>query len=254
MQTLQPIEQRVSRPGADRHYLMRMAPYRTADNKVDGALLTFVDVSSVVHAEEMGQVLADELKQQVHDVLALAAELATRTMREAPIPEAFATLYLRRANALSQACALIEHDTWGQPGLREVMRGQLAPHTKDGMGRVSLEGPAILLRPRGVLAIGIVVHELARQSVESGALSVPSGRVSIRWQVEEITGGATLSWSWIENGVPANSEPLDATLVELGIEHTAQGSARIEAEPGSRRVTLTMKLDAIGARSAEAAG
>ena len=228
---------------------MRMAPYRTADNKVDGALLTFVDVSSVVQGEESVRLQVDAMTQRVHDLLTLAAELAIRTMREVPAPEAFAELYQRRVNALAQACSLMAHDARGYAALSAVMLHELAPHAGEVLDRISLEGPAILLRPRGVLALGVVVHALASQSAHDGALSVPSGLVSIRWQIEETADGPNLRWTWIANGVPVTAEPYDPALVELCVESQAQGRATIEEQNGSRRVTLTMKLDAVGNRT-----
>jgi two-component system, chemotaxis family, CheB/CheR fusion protein len=51
LQTQRPLERRVARDDRSSHYLMRILPYRTADNAVDGALLTFIDVTSIVQAE-----------------------------------------------------------------------------------------------------------------------------------------------------------------------------------------------------------
>jgi two-component system, chemotaxis family, CheB/CheR fusion protein len=52
MDRLEPFERRLVRRDGNTHYLMRILPYRSTNNAVDGALVTFVDVTSVVHAEE----------------------------------------------------------------------------------------------------------------------------------------------------------------------------------------------------------
>jgi len=134
-----------------------------------------------------------------------------------------------------------------------VILRELAPHNRRVLDRVSLEGPPISLRPRGVMTVGVAVHELCRQSVESGALSASGGLVSVRWQIEEMADGAVLQWAWIENGVPATAKPIDAMLVELCVDQ-AHGKASVEAQNDTRRVTLAMKLDAVGGRSDGAAG
>lgn len=51
LQTMRPLERRVARDDRSSHYLMRVLPYRAADNTVDGVLVTFIDVSSIVQAE-----------------------------------------------------------------------------------------------------------------------------------------------------------------------------------------------------------
>ncbi|MGI4778839.1 MAG: CheR family methyltransferase [Janthinobacterium lividum] len=48
---LQPIERRI-RATNGRHFLARILPYRTADDTIDGAVLTFVDITQLQHAEE----------------------------------------------------------------------------------------------------------------------------------------------------------------------------------------------------------
>jgi two-component system, chemotaxis family, CheB/CheR fusion protein len=49
--TLEPLERRIERTDGSVHYIMRILPYREPDNTVSGVLVTFVDVTSIVHAE-----------------------------------------------------------------------------------------------------------------------------------------------------------------------------------------------------------
>jgi two-component system CheB/CheR fusion protein len=246
MQALQPMERRVTRRDGSVHYLMRMAPYRTAENKVDGALMTFVDVSSLVPVEEAGRVLTGELSRRAQDVLALAIELATRTMRDSPTSGEFDRMYQRRADALRQACALIEADARIELALREAMTRALAPLTDAQRGAISFDGPLILTRPRGALAIGVIVFDLARQAAESGALAAPGGRVNVTWRLEEPADGPVLTWDWNEIDGMTPAVPPDVSLVELCVEFELAGRATISTTPNGRRVKATMRLDAIG--------
>jgi two-component system CheB/CheR fusion protein len=52
LRTLEADEQEVHRGDGDRWYVQRIHPYRTVDNVVDGAVLTFVDVTDRKHAAE----------------------------------------------------------------------------------------------------------------------------------------------------------------------------------------------------------
>lgn len=191
MQVLQPLERRVTKRDGSIQYLMRMAPYRTADNKVDGALITFVDVTSVVKAGATDSLTGVEL--------------------------------------------------------RELMAQVLAPHVKQRPDSVSIDGPAIMLSQRGVIAIGIIAHDLMRQSAEGGALSVASGQVRVDWRIDQAAGEPAFRLHWTETGVPAQAAPLDASLVRFCVEHELQGQAIIATEADKRGVTLTMKPQAVGA-------
>ncbi len=51
LSTLEPLERRVIRTDRSVHYIMRVLPYREPDSTVSGALITFVDVTTIVQAE-----------------------------------------------------------------------------------------------------------------------------------------------------------------------------------------------------------
>lgn len=52
LSTLQPLERRITRADRAAHYIMRILPYREPDSAVSGVLVTFIDVTSIVQAEE----------------------------------------------------------------------------------------------------------------------------------------------------------------------------------------------------------
>ena len=56
--TLIPIEREVSQ-NDERYYLMRLMPYRTTDDHIDGVVITFVDITARQRAEEARQVLTE---------------------------------------------------------------------------------------------------------------------------------------------------------------------------------------------------
>jgi two-component system, chemotaxis family, CheB/CheR fusion protein len=51
LSSLEPLERRVERDDHSMHYIMRILPYREPDSTVSGVLVTFIDVTSIVHAE-----------------------------------------------------------------------------------------------------------------------------------------------------------------------------------------------------------
>ncbi|HEY1932210.1 MAG TPA: CheR family methyltransferase [Acetobacteraceae bacterium] len=247
LQALQPLERRVARRDLSTHYLMRVAPYRTADNKVDGALLTFVDISSVVQAEQYNRLLVDELNQRVNSVLALVMALAERTLREVSTLEAFADKYLRRVGVLASACTLLARDNWARVPLRDVVMQELMLPGMMRQDRVTLEGPEVPMAPRSALATGIVMHELARHAVATGLLSALDGRVSVRWHIEDGAAGRILVCHWVETGTPEGGPPFDMLLVELCLEQELKGTATLVRAADGMRLALTMPLRVLSA-------
>jgi len=73
--TLEPLERRVVRDDDSAHYILRVLPYREPDSAVSGALLTFVDVSTIVQAEE-ALVEADVRKTFSRHAIARVAQSA----------------------------------------------------------------------------------------------------------------------------------------------------------------------------------
>src|SRR5262249_12896313 len=72
-------------------YLMRILPYRTVENVIEGAVLTFVDIAAQKRAEEQFRKLSTELEQRVRERIAelehvnqnLESEIQQRQQAEA---------------------------------------------------------------------------------------------------------------------------------------------------------------------------
>src|SRR5215813_13240122 len=67
--TRQPLDRRISRRGGAAHYIVRALPYWTGSGKVEGAVLTFSDVTGLAQAEEQQRVLVAELNHRVKNML-----------------------------------------------------------------------------------------------------------------------------------------------------------------------------------------
>jgi two-component system CheB/CheR fusion protein len=52
LSTLEPLERRIVRDDGSAHYIMRTLPYRQPDSVVSGVIVTFIDVTNIVQAEE----------------------------------------------------------------------------------------------------------------------------------------------------------------------------------------------------------
>ncbi|HEX6642553.1 MAG TPA: CheR family methyltransferase, partial [Thermoanaerobaculia bacterium] len=64
LEHLQTVEREVA-TGDGRWHLMRLLPYRTADDRIDGVVVTFVDISERKHNEDALRLTREELEQRV---------------------------------------------------------------------------------------------------------------------------------------------------------------------------------------------
>ncbi|MDX0970615.1 PAS domain S-box protein [Sinorhizobium medicae] len=64
LETLKPVEHEVKGRN-DGWYLVRMRPYRTIEDKIDGVVVTFVDISERRHAEEAAKESGQRLEQEM---------------------------------------------------------------------------------------------------------------------------------------------------------------------------------------------
>ena len=232
LQDLVPLERRVVRDDDATHYLMRILPYRTPDSDVDGTIVTFVDVTSIVQAEQHQRLLVDELNHRVKNMLTVIISIANQTLRRSDTLEAFEKSYMGRIHALSAAYSLLSHEGWQSVALKALLLEELQPFFAPSHSNVVLEGPNVLLEPRAALSLGMAIHELTTNAVKYGALSVPEGTVRVTWHVERSPGGKILALNWNEANGPFVSSPtrkgFGMTLIERGLKQDMAAEVTID--------------------------
>ncbi len=256
--TLRPLERRVSRDDGTTHYILRILPYRAPDSSVDGILVTFLDVTSIVEAETHQRLLVDELNHRVKNMLTVVISLANQTLRRADTLDAFSESFMGRIKALTSSYSLLSDASWNDIELRDVLMEEIRPFLSGQCENIALDGPPLRLGPQAALALGMAVHELVTNAVKYGALSVPSGRIDVRWRIEREPPDTAFVLDWIESGGPPVTPPgkrgFGTALIERGFAHELSGSARIDFAPGGLRVTLSAPLAQAGAQQASAQG
>jgi len=235
LNTQQPLEKRVERLDGSAHYLVRILPYRSPDSSIDGSLITFVDVTSIVRAEHHQRLLVDELNHRVRNMLTVVISLATNTLRRASSFEQFSTVFLGRIHALAAAYALLSRDGWAPIPVREIVMEELKPFMSGDRANVVLTGGKVMLEPRAALALGMALHELRTNAAKYGALSVPEGTVAVTWTVEPVETGQQLVLEWAERNGPPVPPPgrrgLGMTLIERSFAHDVSGNVKVDFAP-----------------------
>ena len=177
------VEKRIIRKGGRMVWLsVRSVPVRADDGRLLYVVRVVQDITERKAADRRQKLLIDELNHRVKNTLATVQSLASQTARGAPTPAAFRKGFEGRLIALSKAHDQLTVHHWESADLRNLISGSLAPYAGAGPERVILRGEDIELQPRAVLTLAMVFHELTTNAAKYGALSVPGGRIEIRWQ------------------------------------------------------------------------
>ena len=218
---------------------MRIRPYRTVDNTVDGVVITFMDISERKKAEEYRVLLMGELDHRVKNILAIVSAVVTQTLRSSAPSEQLAQALTGRIKAIARTHNLLSRS--GDPDevqLRGLIATELEPYARREIGP-TIEGPDIVISPRAGLTLAMTIHELTSNAVKFGALSTPEGHLAIEWSVSD--GNLTLLWT--ESGGPPVSRPkrsgFGTQMIDRSLTHEFDGRVVREYLPAG----LTCRID-----------
>jgi len=236
------VERAVSLPGGNGHYLARVLPYFDANSEIDGVLLTFVDVSKLVAAEELHKALNNELSHRVKNTLAIVSSIVERTLTENGVKADL----LGRLHALGHTHDLLSQSNWTDVSLRDLIATELAPHIGGDSGQLTLNGPPVMIKPQAALFLVLVIHELATNAAKFGALSTKDGRIDVKW-VNIGDQPSRLELTWTERGGPkVDGLPrrgFGTELIERGIRFELQGDAKLEVVHGGLHCRIVIPTD-----------
>ncbi len=169
---------------------------------VRGCVGVFVDITERKQGERQKNLFIDELNHRVKNTLAIVQSIATQTLRQNVEPHAFRTAFTGRLDALARAHSMLTITLWEGVDLPELVKVALTPF-ETIKGQITLDGPSIVIKPNGAVTLSLVLHELATNAAKYGALSTPSGRVSINWSID----GSSILLHWSERNGPRVGEP-----------------------------------------------
>lgn len=254
------IERPVSSRNGNGSYLMRALPYETAGEQAAGVLLTFIDVTQLVAAEEKQRLLVSELNHRVRNMLQVVIGLCNQTMHRSADLKQFEAAFMGRMQALARAYELLSRDRWKRVAIADLLRAQLSPFAGDR--RYSATGADIMLTADAALGFSLALYELATNAMKYGALSAPSGHIEVRWTVaraqlhEPLENASTanlahnLIFEWIERNGPEVKAPtrhgFGSELIERQLRYELDGRAAMTFDKKGVQVTLTLPItDAI---------
>ncbi len=216
---------RLHKSGANIDVSLTVSPVRDAAGQIVGASKIARDIRAKKDAENLQRLLMHELNHRVKNVLATVRAIANKTFRGEEHMLA-RTAFDARLLALSKAHDLLTAESWSGAELTALVADVLSPY---GATNIAVTGPRLRLPSEAVLSFSLALHELATNAAKYGALSVPTGRVDIRWSIIE-DGGPRLAMRWTESGGPRVAAPrrkgFGSRLIEL-LSTQMNGEVRI---------------------------
>jgi len=178
--------------------------------------------------DELGLVVR-ELNHRVRNILAIVQSLVAQTHGH-DVSEYVASLG-QRIGALAGAHDLLTENEWAPIGLEELFNRSLAPYGGGAHDSVDVAGPAVNVAARAASSLSLVFHELASNAAKYGALSVPDGRVELRWRLT----ADILRIDWIESGgptvVPPESTGFGTSIIKDSLAFEFDAAVSLSFEP-----------------------
>jgi PAS domain S-box-containing protein len=239
--------------GGDVHwYDAHIEPLRDINGEIVGLTCAAVDITSRKAGEAHLRELMRELTHRSKNLLAVIQAMARQTARHAETTDRFLEQFGARVQALAASHDLLVQESWHGASLPELIRFQLGHYLDREASPISIEGPALLLKPEAAQSLGLAIHELATNAAKYGGLSVPSGRVAISWRRRPLAEGDGVEIKWSESGGPDVAQPkrrgFGSLVIERNLARTLEADIDLEFPPEGVRCRMVIPATNLAGR------
>ncbi|WP_114011272.1 sensor histidine kinase [Cohaesibacter intestini] len=205
------------------NYIMVMGHLfeRDEDGLPKKVLGVAIDLTESKRNEAKTRLLLREVNHRVKNMLAILQSLASQSLRNTQSPEHFTRAFSGRLAALATSHSLLSDQEWDDIDLVSLIKTQVKPYASHYAEQVSIEGQPIAINADAAIALGLVMHELATNAMQFGALSLRDGRLEICLSAQCLPSGeqaATILWK--ESGGPVVREDRRNGFGSVLIEHS----------------------------------
>jgi two-component sensor histidine kinase len=175
------------------------------------------------------ELLNAELVHRVKNMLATVNSIASMSARHAH-PDEFVDAFSGRIAALGRATDLLGSGHEMACELKRLIESVIAPFRDEENFEVA--GPECSIARDSCVPLALMLHELCTNAAKYGALSVPDGQVSLKWDIREAAHRQAVI-DWRESGGPPVGE----------IERQGMGMALLRPQAGMAEVRLDFPHD-----------
>ncbi len=240
-------EFRILRPsdGAFRWIRSTLFPLRDEQGRVRRIGGLSSDTSEAKLLTEHQAVLLAELQHRVRNIMAVTRSIVERTGERAETVAEYVALVGGRLLTLARVQALLTRAAGAGVPVATIVHDEVSAQALRE-DQYDLAGPAIELSPKAAEILTLAVHELATNALKYGALSVPEGRVRVRWTTFAKGDASWIGFDWWEEGVPTVTPParrgFGRELIEGRLPYELGGRGRLEINPEGARCRLEFPL------------
>ncbi|MND40641.1 Blue-light-activated histidine kinase [compost metagenome] len=186
-------------------------------------------------AEDRIHLILHELVHRTKNILTLVQAMMRQLGRQDTTMPEFQKAISTRLHGLGKSIEALAKEQWAGVRLMRVIEIHLS--TFEAGDRLLVSGEDFMLKAEAVQNLGLVLHELATNSVKYGALSVPHGRVRISWDdvAPDDDGEPKIRLVWEESGGPLVSEPsrkgFGTTIIQRHAIAAFGGQVDVEFRP-----------------------
>jgi two-component sensor histidine kinase len=242
--TGQPKRMEITIPSGSgtRCFDLRIEPLRDDTGTMAGLTCAYIDVTERKEGEAHLRLLLRELTHRSKNLLAVIQAMARQTARHAGSIDAFLTQFGSRLQALAVSHDILVRESWYGASLRALVCSQLATHID--RGQVALDGPEIGLKPEAAQNLGLALHELVINAARFGALSVPSGRVSIDWALHNSSENNAIEINWREQFgpevKPRRNRGFGSVVIERNLARALDAEIKLDFDPDGVRCHIVI--------------
>jgi two-component system CheB/CheR fusion protein len=222
------VERRVQTEDGVTHYLVRLSPYRDGNQKIEGVVIAFVDITTITVAEARQNVLIAELQHRTRNLLTVVQSISRRTIGKGEMLDALSA----RLASLGRVQSLVNGGSVDKIDLGDLIRFEIEAIGTTESGKVQVKGPPIALNVELVQTLGLALHELTTNALKYGALKHPDGALAISWDVrDDASRSPVLALDWKETGVPISKSPtrkgFGRELIERALVASLQATTKM---------------------------
>jgi two-component sensor histidine kinase len=131
--------------------------------------------------------LLREVSHRSKNILALILAMARLTAREASDVKSHLKDFTLRVAGLSASQDLIVASDWRSVELATLASAEIGAVARTDTQRIKVSGPPVLVTPEAAQTLGMILTELALNSVQHGALTSATGKVHLEWELPTAT-------------------------------------------------------------------
>ena len=198
-------------------------------------------------ADDHVRFLLQELTHRSKNLISVIQAVSSRTSQTSKSLADFQQSFGQRLHGLAVSNDLLIREKWTGVSLRELVHQQLAPFIDKTSMRVQVDCPDVSLTAQATQAVGLALHELATNATKYGALSGPTGQVTVTATVTVVETAHCLRIGWIESGgppvVPPTRTGFGTIVIDRMAASTVNGRAALSYPPEGVQWTLLIGPD-----------